>query len=111
MIAQYKRAYTEVLEILSHLPEEEYCKIPKEKIDFYKKNIDKYYSYSIKPNLHLSKQYISIEANAILISLFRDYFATEKQKRILKSLLHQNQERLEQEKREIYSTDNIFKKQ
>lgn len=111
MIAQYKRAYTEVLEILNHFSEEEYCKIPKEKIDFYKENMDKDYIYSINPKLELSKQYISKEANAILISLFRDYFATEKQKKVLKNLLNQNQERLEQAKRERYSADNIFKKQ
>ena len=108
---KYKKAYTEVLEILSHLPKEEYCKIPKEKIDFYKKNMDKDYIYTINPQLELSKQYISKEANAVLISLFRNYFATEKQKKILKNLLAQNQERLEQAKREVYSVDNIFKKQ
>lgn len=111
MTAQYKKAYTEVMEILNHLPEEEYYKIPKEKIDFYRENMDKDYIYTINPRLELSKQSISKEANAILISLFIDYFATEKQKRILKNLLNQNQERLEQAKREIYSSDNIFKKQ
>lgn len=111
MTAQYKKAYTEVIEILNHLPEEEYYKIPKEKIDFYKKNMDKDYIYTINPKLELYKQYISKEANAVLISLFRDYFATEKQKKILKNLLNQNQERLEQAKREIYNSDNIFKKQ
>ena len=32
----YKIAYSEVLEILKHISEEEYNKIPKEKIEFYK---------------------------------------------------------------------------
>lgn len=109
MTNTYKKAYTEVLEILSHLPEEEYCKIPKDKIDFYKKHMDKAYIYKINPQLELSKQDISKEVNAILISLFRDYFATDKQKKILKNLLNQNQERLEQTKREIYNVNNIFK--
>ena len=31
----YSRAYTEVLEIIKYFPEEEYSKIPKEKIEFY----------------------------------------------------------------------------
>lgn len=108
MTNKYKKAYTEVLEILSHLPKDEYCKIPKEKIEFYKENMDKDYSYNINPMLELSKQYISEEANAILISLFRDYFANEKQKDILEKLLNQNQEQLEQTKRKIYNIDNIF---
>lgn len=110
MTAQYRKAYTEVIEILNHLPKEEYYKIPKEKIDFYKKNMDKDYTYTINPCLELSKQYISKEANAVLISLFRDYFATQKQKGVLKNLLNQNQEKLEQSKREMYNVDNIFKK-
>ncbi len=110
MIDKYKKAYTEVLEILNHLSEKEYCKIPKEKINFYKENMDKEYSYNFNPEIDISKQYISEEANAILISLFRDFFATEKQKEILKNLLKQNQEQSEQSKRESYDLDNFFKK-
>ena len=109
MTNMYKKAYTEVLEILSHLSEEEYSKIPKEKIDFYKENMDKDYIYKINPQLELYKQHISEEANAILVSLFRDYFANERQKEILKRLLNKNQEKLEQSKREKYDVDNIFK--
>lgn len=105
----YSKAYTEVLEILNHLSEEEYSKIPIEKIEFYKNNMDKEYDYKINPEVDLEKQYISNEANAILITLFRDYFATDKQREILKNLLRQNQDKLEQEKREKYNPNNIFK--
>ena len=47
------KAYTEVLEILNHLKTEEYCKIPKEKIEFYKKNMAKDYTYNFNPKLEL----------------------------------------------------------
>lgn len=87
MTNTYARAYTEVLEVLSHFSKEEYSKIPNKKIEFYKTNMDKDYKYVINPELELSKQYISKEANSILISLFRDYFATEKQKLTLERLL------------------------
>lgn len=107
MINTYARAYTEVLEILNHLSLEEYSKIPQEKIDFYKSNMEKDYEYKINPNVALSEQYISKEANAILVSLFRDYFATENQKKALNNLLNQNQEKLENIKREKYNS-NIF---
>lgn len=106
----YAKAYTEVLEILNHFSKEEYSKIPQEKIDFYKNNMDKEYNYKIIPEKDLSKQYISKEANAILISLFRDYFANENQKQILSNLLNQNQEKSEKEKHNIYNSDNILKK-
>lgn len=91
----YAKAYTEVLEIINHFSEDEYKKIPKEKIDFYEKHKDRKYDFKINPNIDLAEQNISRKANAILVSLFRDYFATAKQKEILKNLLQQNQEKLE----------------
>lgn len=109
MTNTYARAYTEVLEILKHFSKEEYSKIPIEKINFYKDNMDKDYIYEINPEIELSKQYISKEANAILVSLFREYFATEEQRKTLDNLLNQNQQKLEEIKREKYSVDNIFK--
>ncbi len=108
MTNSYAKAYTEVLEILSHFSEEEYSKIPQEKINFYKSNMEKNYEYSIDPNIDLSKQHISKEANAILISIFRDYFANDRQRQILNNLLSQNQENHEKIKKEKYNPDNIF---
>ena len=106
----YAKAYTEVLEIINHFSEDEYKKIPKEKIDFYEKHKDRKYDFKINPNIDLAEQNISQNANAILVSLFRDYFATAKQKEILKNLLQQNQEKLEKEKYLKYNPDNIFNK-
>ena len=106
----YAKAYTEVLEIINHFSEDEYKKIPKEKIDFYEKHKDRKYDFKINPNIDLAEQNISRKANAILVSLFRDYFATAKKKEILKNLLQQNQEKLEKEKYLKYNPDNIFNK-
>ena len=39
MTNAYTRAYTEVLEILSHFSKEEYAKIPTKKIEFYRSNM------------------------------------------------------------------------
>lgn len=110
MNEKYSKAYTEVLEIISYFSEEEYSKIPSEKIKFYEENMDKKYDYKIDPNISLQEQNISREAEAILVTLFRDYFATQKQKDTLNNLLKQNQENAEKEKYEKYNPDNIFKK-
>lgn len=110
MTDTYKRAYTEVLEIINYFPAEEYAKIPNEKIEFYKENMDKEYDFHINPNIDLEKQNISREANAILITLFDDYFATDKQKEVLKSLLNQNQQIIEQKKLEKYNPNELFNK-
>ena len=106
----YAKAYREVLEIIKYFPKEEYVKIPKEKIEFYKNNMDRDYNFAINPEIDLSEQNISPEANAIIINLFTDYYATEKQKIKIKEILDLNQKKEEQEKREKYNPDNIFKK-
>ena len=106
---KYERAYTEVLEIISYFPQEEYSKIPSDIIEYYKNNMDKNYNFSINPEISLEEQNISKEAFAIIVSLFRDYFATDKQKETLKSLLKQNQEKKDKELREKYNPDDIFK--
>lgn len=108
MITAYKRAYTEVIEIIKYFPNEEYAKIPLEKINYYKENMDKDYNFKINPNIELEKQNISREANAILVTLFNDYFATDRQKEILNNLLKQNQQILEELKQEKYNPNNLF---
>lgn len=106
----YAKAYTEVLEIISHLPSEEYAKIPKEEIDFYRNNMDKNYNFTINPKIDLSEQNISKEANAIIVNIFQDYFATEEQKIKIKEILKLNKEKEEKAKREKYNPDSIFQK-
>ena len=105
----YAKAYTEVLEILKYFPEEEYKKIPVEKINFYKSNMDKNYKFSINPEIDLATQNISKEANAIIVSLYRDYYATEEQKVKINEILDLNQKKEELEKRKKYHPDNIFR--
>ena len=106
----YSKAFVEVLEILKYIPEEEYKRIPEDKIKFFKDNMDKEYNFKIDPKIELSKQNISREANAIIVTLFRDYFATEKQKEKLENILRVNEEKLEQEKHQKYDPDKIFEK-
>lgn len=90
MDIKYKRAYTEVLEILSHIDESDYSKIPTKEITFFKEHEDKKYIYKIDHRLPLERQNISREANAVLISLFLDYFVTPGQKKGLEAMLNNN---------------------
>ncbi len=105
----YAKAYTEVLEIIKYFPKEEYSKIPLKKIEFYKNNMDKNYNFTINPEIDLDKQNISMETNAIMVNLYRDYFANEQQKLKIEHILDLNQEKEEQEKREKYNPNDIFK--
>lgn len=107
----YARAYTEVLEIINHFSEAEISKIPVEKIEFYRTNMDKDYNFKINPEIDLEKQNISKEANAIIVTLFRDYYATEEEKIKIKEILDLNQLKEEQEKRIKFNHEDLFKKQ
>ena len=104
----YSKAYTEVLEMIKHLPENEYNKIPKEKIEFLERNKDNKYKFVINPQIELEKQNISIEANSIIVTIFRDYFATDLQKEKLKIILEQNENKYQEQLREKYNPDNLF---
>lgn len=108
MISTYEMAYKEVLEVLKYLDEEDLKKIPLEEIRFLKLHADKTYNYIYDEKLPIDKQNISKKAKAILLAYFRDYFATENQKRKLEIILKNNDIQNEELKRKEYSND-VFK--
>lgn len=110
MSNNYAKAYTEVLEILKYLPQEELEKIPQEKIEFYERNCDKQYKFEFDISKPIDEQQTLRETNAVIVLLFRDYFATELQKEKLEKILLQNEEKQDKEFREKYNPDEIFKK-
>ena len=67
MEKKYAKAYTEVLEILKHIPEDEYERIPKTEIQFYENNCDKTYKFIYDESLNVKDQSISKEANAVIV--------------------------------------------
>ena len=109
MNENYKKAYTEVLEIIKYLPEEEYEKISKERIKFFEENCDKNYEFKFDINKSLDEQEFLRETNAIIVVLFRDYFATDTQKEKLQRILLENERKYQEELREKYNPDNLFK--
>ena len=108
--SKYANEYTEDLEIISYFPQEAYNKIPSEKINFYKQNMDKNYIFRINPQIDLSEQNISAEANAIIVNLYTNYLATQEEKNKIKQILYLNQQSLEKEKREKYNLESIYAK-
>lgn len=111
MDKKYAKAYTEVIEILKHIPKEEYDKIPETEIRFYENNCDKNYKYEYDENKTIKEQPISREANAVIISIYMNYFANEKQKGIINEILKQNSINAENEKKKKYDINNIFSKE
>lgn len=106
---EYAMAYTEVIEILKYVPDEDVRKIPEEKLEFYKNNMDNEYTYKLDMTKEFEEQEMSEITKAILANIFRDYWATPYQKERIEAKEKYDLEKLEEEKREQYNPDNIFK--
>ena len=103
MTSTYSRACTEALAIIDCLADEEYNKIPIEKLRFLENNCDSSYLFKIDSDVELAEQNVMDETYAILLAIYRDDFATENQKKILNTLLIQNFNEKEEEKKEKYT--------
>ena len=103
----YANAYQEVIEVLKYTKREDLIKIPKFKIDLYKKYMNKNNNFKIDKNKPLEEQNLSNEAKAILANLFKDYWATDYEKQRIEE---KEKYDLEQIAKEKYSVDNLFKK-
>lgn len=106
---EYARSYREIIEILKHVPEDEVQKISKEKLNFYRSNMDIEYNYKLDMSKDFEQQEMSDITKAILANIFRDYWAIPYQKERIEAKEKYDLEKLEEEKREKYNTDNIFK--
>jgi len=110
MEKKYARAYTEVLELLKHIPEDELEKIPKTELQFYESNCDKNYRYEYNTDVGVDEQVISREANTVIIAIYMNHFANEAQKSVIEKILKQNSAEEEKKKAEKYDVDKIFEK-
>jgi hypothetical protein len=105
---EYANAYSEVIGILKFLSQEDYEKIPKEKINLFETNANKDYVFEYNPDKTLQKQDVSKIARTIIAILFRDYWATEEQRNKIKAFQNNKRHQIEEENRQKYDTD-IFK--
>ena len=107
---EISNAYSEVLEILKHIPREDYNKIPKIKINLFEANANKQYVCNYNPTLTLNEQNISKRAKSVIAILFREYWATEKQKEKIIAKQRYDKEQIEMQKKEKYNVNDIFKR-
>ena len=108
--SKYGIAYSEVLEILKHIPIEDYNKIPKNEIKLFEAYADNDYTFNYDTSKTLEEQNVSDITKGIIILLFRDYWATETQREKIVAKQKYDRQKLEEEKKKSYNPDNIFKK-
>ena len=102
---EYANAYAEVLQILKNISIDEYNKVPKEKIELFEKYYNKKFDFKYNPHQTLQEQNVSKIARTIIAILFRDYWATDEQRKQI--LLEEDEEK--RKKLQKYSADNLFK--
>ena len=78
---RYRNAFKEVDEILRYTDIDLVSKLPKKFIDFLRVNMNKDYEFNVQEGLSLNKQNLSKEANIILALIYRDYWATEEERK------------------------------
>ena len=106
---EYVIAYKEVMTILSYVPKSDVDKIPQEKLEFYKSNMDKEYEYKIDETKQFEEQEMSDITKAVLANIFKDYWATPYQKEKIKAKEEYDLKKIEEEKSKKYNSNNIFK--
>ncbi len=101
-----KKAVSEVIDILKHSEIEVTQKIPKKFIEFLTKNSDHDYIPDIDYSEENWENSIEEDAKVLIALIYRDYIMSEEEKEKVK----EEAEKQEQEIREKYNPDNLFKK-
>lgn len=82
MDLKYSNACKEVVTLFDYfLDENDLSKIPEKQIKYLREKANQQYNYIIDESKTLEEQEISKEAKAIIVSLYKKYFATNQQKK------------------------------
>ena len=107
---QFLNALYQVSEILNY---DEYNlkeRIPKQLISYIESNKSKDYNWTIDNNVSLEKQNLLQTTKVILTVLYREYICNNNEREELDRVLMENEIRYQNELKEKYNPDNIFKK-
>lgn len=107
----YREAFAEVLEVIKNSNQRILEKIPKKFITFLNENKDNNYIVKIDFTDENWDDSIKQETQAILALIYRDYIVSQEERARLLTEEKEEQIRIENELREKYNPDNLFKKQ
>lgn len=105
----YKKAHTELYEVIKKLSEKELSKIPQNFIDNLKKNMDNEYIWQYDDTKKLEEQDFLVETKALLVEMYERYLCPEDKKDFWNDYDKICLNMIEVKKKEIYNPDNIFK--
>ena len=105
----YIKAYTEVNCLLEYLPQTYVDKIPKKFIDLIKRQTDEQYNIKIDINKSLMEQGFSKKTKDLIAVINYNYWSTDEEKKILKQKFYENENKYQEELKEKYNPNNLFK--
>ena len=107
---QTKQTYAELDEFLELLYEKTRNEVPTKLRDFFKKEKDNNYHKGINPDIPIKEQNLKKETLALIALLNLQYWCKdEKEKERLKQVYTSNENKYQEELRERYNPDKIFK--
>lgn len=106
----YAKSYTELIEILKYVSNEDLKKIPKTKLETYMKNRDCNYNYIYNKELSFENQNILKLTKILIANIYIQYWASNEEREEIRNQDKKELYKIEMKKKEIYSTDNLFNK-
>ena len=106
---EYSISVTEVLDILKYLPENMVSKIPDKFMQFLKENSIRDYEFKFDYSQGLDKLPLSNKTRALLAMIYRNYICSEEERAEYDKILIENERRHQNELKEKYNPDDIFK--
>lgn len=110
MNIETRQAYSEVNTFLELIGEEMKNKIPVKLRKFFKREMDKNYIPTINANIPIKEQNLKRKTIAIIAGLNLQYWCKEERKQELLKIYSNNEKKYQEELREKYNPDNVFKK-
>lgn len=107
---EYSEAVTEVIDIIEHMEKEYIDKIPRRFKEFLEKNKSNNYHPQLDHSQRLKEMKLKEKTKDILAVIYKNYWCNESEKIEFQNLLKQNEKRYQEEMREKYNPDNLFKK-
>lgn len=106
---EYSNSLYQINEILKYVTPNLKARIPKKVISYIQNNKSKDFNWKIDKALPLEKQELLPTTKELITVLYKDYMCDDIAKAKLDKVLNENQIKYENEVREKYNPDNIFK--
>lgn len=110
MNIETRQAYSEVNKFLELIGEEMKNKIPLKLRNFFKREMDKNYIPTINTHIPIKEQNLKRKTIVIITGLNLQYWCKEERKQELLEKYSNNEKKYQEELREKYNPDDIFKK-